>query len=45
MIPGDKDAVSGDLRQRGSRGLQPQSNSPLLDQKEILEEKDPKSDC
>lgn len=45
MIPGDKDVLSGELRQRGSRGPQPQSDSPLLDQKEIREEKDPTSGC
>jgi len=41
MIPGDKDAMSGDLRQRGPRISPPLSDSSSSNLKEIPEEKDP----
>ncbi|XP_038163911.1 anoctamin-7 [Cyprinodon tularosa] len=45
MIPGDKDVLSGGLRQRGPRAPQPQSDSPLVELNEISEETDPTNDC
>ncbi|XP_072247948.1 anoctamin-7 [Leuresthes tenuis] len=41
MIPGDKDAVSGDLRQRAPRVSPPPSDSPSPNLKQIPEETDP----